>query len=180
MAQKGPRGRRRARNAPVGAADSAASGKQWPPPAGSPASLAREVRPYIFAGFDFAMALIYTLLLLQVSTRHTGHAILLWSMVGGAALAGVGMLLRNRWGRRAGILGCAVLIAVTVLLLILILASASFLSGVYGSMGQGGAMMALLAGAFIIELVGLLPAFQLKFLMTRAGRRYFAATGATR
>ena len=133
----------------------------------------RDRRPYIYAGFDFAFAAFYALLLIQAPTRHGLHGALLWSTVAAVVLAGVGMVLRNRWGWRAAVAGCGALLLVTLGLLVLLLVSASFLSGVYGSMGQGAAMMALLAGALIIELCGLLPAFQLKFLMTRAGRRWF-------
>ena len=134
---------------------------------------ARERRPYIYAGFDFGFAALYAFLLSQVPTRHGLHGALLWSTVGAVVLAGAGMLVRNRWGWRVAVAGCGALLLVTIALLVLVLLSASFLSGVYGSMGQGAAMMAILAGALIIELCGLLPAFQLKFLMTRAGRRWF-------
>ena len=64
----------------------------------------------------------------------------------------------------------AVLATCVVALLVM---SASFLSGVYGSMGKGAAMFALLGAALVIELCGILPALQHKFLMTRAGRRHF-------
>jgi len=133
----------------------------------------RDRRPYIYAGFDFAFAALYAFLLAQMPTRHGLHGALLWCTVGAVVLAGVGMVLRNRWGWRAAVAGCGALLLVTLGLLVLLLVSASFLSGVYGSMGQGAAMIAFLAGALIIELCGLLPAFQLKFLMTRAGRRWF-------
>jgi hypothetical protein len=176
MAQKRP-SRRRSRDVRDEKENGAASGKQWPPAAAQPAPpppSRREVRPYIYAGLDFAMAVLYALMLLQVPTENALHAALLWSMVGAVAVAGAGMLVRNRLGWWAAAAGCALLIAVAILLLVLIVMSASFLAGVYGSMGRGAAMISLAAGALIIELVGLLPAFQLKFLRTRAGRRHFA------
>jgi hypothetical protein len=193
MAQKRPR-RRSQRGAPdadapsnpsaasAAAAHPAASGKQWPPGTGAAARPARrEVRPYIYAGLDFVMAVVYALVLLQAPTRHALHATLLWSTVGAVGLAGAGMLWRSRWGWRAAAAGCALLLLLAVSLLVLILLSASFLAGVYGSMGRGAASMALLAGALVIEIMALLPAFQLKFLMTRAGRRHYArAAGPAR
>lgn len=130
-------------------------------------------RPTIYAGFDFAFAALYAVLLGQVPTRHAASNALLWSTVVAVVLAGAGMVVRNRWGWRVAVAGCGVLLLVTVLLLVLVLLSASFLAGVYGSMGRGAALMALLAGALIVELCGILPALQLKFLMTRAGRRCF-------
>lgn len=133
----------------------------------------RDRRPYIYAGFDFAFGAFYAFLLGQVPTRHAVDGALLWSTVAAVVLAGAGMVVRNRWGWRVAVAGCGALLLVTVALLVLILVSASFLSGVYGSMGRGAALMAILAGALIVELCGILPALQLKFLMTRAGRRWF-------
>ncbi len=133
----------------------------------------RDRRPAIYAGFDFAFGAFYGFLLGQVPTRHATGGALLWSTVAAMVLAGAGMLVRNRWGWRIAVAGCGALLVVTVALLVLVLFSASFLAGVYGSMGRGAAVMAVLAGAVIVELCGLLPAFQLKFLMTRAGRRSF-------
>ena len=133
----------------------------------------REVRPYIYAGFDFAFALIYAGLVLQAPSRHGMSNVLLWGTVAAVVVAGAGMLWRNRWGWRVAAAGCGLLLMLTAVLLALVLASASFLSGVYGSMGRGAAVFALLGGALIVELCGILPALQLKFLMTRAGRRHY-------
>ena len=176
---------KRPRRTPRAAADEASSarapgaskGKSWPP-ASSPVevpgpSARRDIRPFLYAGFDFAMAGVYALLMIQAPTRHAGQAALLWGTVGAVVLAGVGMLWRSRWGWRAAVAGCTALLVIAVVILVLILLSASFLSGVYGSMGRGAAMMALLAGALVIEVCGILPAFQLKFLFTRAGRRLY-------
>ncbi len=118
------------------------------------------------------MAAAYAIVLSMFPTRHAEHAVLLWSVVGALGLAGAGMLWRSRWGWRAAVVGCALLLLVVVVLLVLILLSASFLAGVYGAMGRGAATIAVLAGALVIQFLGLLPAFQLKFLMTRAGRRH--------
>jgi hypothetical protein len=145
-----------------------------PPQADAPAAVKRrDVRPYVYCAFDFVFALVYAGLLLQVPNRHPAANAILWSTVFAVALAGAGMLVRNRWGWRAAAAGCGLLLVVTVTVLVLLVASASFLSGVYGSMGQGAAMFTLLGGALVVELCGLLPAFQLKFLMTHAGRRHF-------
>src|SRR5690606_11782446 len=133
----------------------------------------RDARASIYAGFDFLFAAIYAGLLLQVPTRHAVHGALLWGTVGAVPLAGAGMLWPHRWGWRVAAAGCGAVLLVGAALLGLLLLSASFLSGVYGGMGKGAALIALLVGALVIELVGFLPALQLKFLMTRAGRRAF-------
>jgi hypothetical protein len=178
MATKRPRRTPRATSdeATSASAPGASKGRRWPPassPADAPAPSRRDIRPFVYAGFDFAMAGLYALLMTQAPTRHAGQAALLWGTVVAVAIAGVGMLMRNRWGWRAAVTGCTALLVIAVVILVLILMSASFLSGVYGSMGRGAAMMALLAGALVIEVCGILPAFQLKFLFTRAGRRLY-------
>lgn len=178
MATKRPRRKQRdASDEATSASPAGASkGRRWPPassPADAPASPRRDTRPLVYAGFDFAMAGVYALLMTQAPTRHGGQAVLLWGTVVAVVLAGVGMLWRSRWGWRAAVAGCTALLVIAVVILVLILMSASFLSGVYGSMGRGAAMMALLAGALVIEVCGILPALQLKFLFTRAGRRLY-------
>jgi hypothetical protein len=135
----------------------------------------REIRPYLYAGFDFLLALVYAGAIIQAPTRHGLGGALLWGAAGAVLLAGAGMLWRRPWGRRIAMAGCAALLVLCVLILVLILMSAAFLSGVYGSMGEGAAMIALLAGAVVIQFLGILPALQLKFLMTRAGRRTYGA-----
>jgi hypothetical protein len=62
----------------------------------------------------------------------------------------------------------------TILLIIRVLVSAAFLAGVYGAFGKAAATSALIGVALVIEVVALVPLFQVKYLMTRAGRRAFA------
>ena len=47
------------------------------------------------------------------------------------------------------------------------------LAGVYGAFGKAAAMSGLIGVALIIEIVALLPLFQIKYLRTRAGRRVY-------
>jgi hypothetical protein len=54
-----------------------------------------------------------------------------------------------------------------------LLASAAFLAGVYGAFGKAAASGALIAVALVIEVVALLPIVQVKYLMSRAGRRVY-------
>ena len=79
-------------------------------------------------------------------------------------------LVRKPWARRIVVGACACLLLFEVILLGLFISSAAFLSGVFGSFGTGGAGLVLLLGVLSIQLVALLPALQMKFLMTRAGR----------
>jgi len=120
------------------------------------------------------MAVLWSFLLsTQLQSRHGWASALLWSMVLMAVAMGVSMFVRNKWGWRAAAACCGALLLIWVFLLAVVLMSASFLAGVYGSFGHAAAMGALAIAALTVELVALLPALQLKFLMTRAGRRHF-------
>lgn len=135
---------------------------------------ARDPRVFIYAGFDVAMALVYAIVITRVAPPfRAGPALLVWLLVVAALAMGAGMLIRSRWGWRLAVGGCGFLLVLEVILLVLILASAAFLSGVYGAFGKGGAGMAVLVALLTIQMVALLPSLQLKFLMTRAGRRAF-------
>ena len=47
------------------------------------------------------------------------------------------------------------------------------LAGTYGAFGKAAASTALIGVAIVVEIVALLPVFQVKYLMTRAGRRAY-------
>jgi hypothetical protein len=135
---------------------------------------ARDPRVLIYAGFDFVMAALYAVMLFGVVPgRHGWVQALSVLLVGAAAAMGVSMLIRRSWSWWLGVTSCVALLLLAVTFLVLTVISAAFLSGVYGSFGQAGAMLALVSAAVMVELVALLPAFQLKVLMTRACLRTF-------
>jgi hypothetical protein len=82
-------------------------------------------------------------------------------------VAGVGLLLRARWGRAAAIAASALLLAFSAAVLVALVASAAYLRGVYGALGQGMAVLTLIIAALVVELFALLPLFQLRFLLGR-------------
>ncbi len=134
----------------------------------------RDVRSYIYAGVDLGLVVLWTALLSTVlANRHAWAAALLWSMVGFGVVMGVGMMIRNRWGWRTAAVGCVGVLLVWLIIVVALLMSASYLAGVYGAFGRAAAMGTLVVGVLSIELVALVPALQLKYLMTRAGRRHF-------
>ncbi|HWN71862.1 MAG TPA: hypothetical protein VNM90_29690 [Haliangium sp.] len=142
---------------------------------------ARDPRVLVYAGFDFVMAALYAVMLFGVApARHGWVQALSVLLVGAAALMGVSLLIRRTWSWWLGVTACASLLVLAVTFLALTVVSAAFLSGVYGSFGQAGALLALIAAALMVELIALLPAFQLKFLMTRAGRRAFGRPASGR
>jgi hypothetical protein len=140
----------------------------------APSARRGDVRAYIYLGFDLVMVVLWIVLLSTVfANRHGGARLLLWSMVVFVIVMGAAMLVRNRWGWRSAALSCAALLLMWLVVLVTLLMSAAYLAGVYGAFGRAAAMGTLVVAALSFQLVGLLPAFQLKFLMTRAGRRHF-------
>ena len=131
-------------------------------------------RPFIYAGLDLVLAAGFVYSILFLSPNRHAWATALMAVIPVAVLAmGVGSLLRNRLGWRIAVAGGAVLLLATIVLLGFLLASAAFLSGVYGAFGTAAASGILGATFLMIELVALVPALQLKYLLTRAGRRAF-------
>jgi hypothetical protein len=134
----------------------------------------RDPRPFIYAGFDFGFAILYAVVFTSViPNRHAWAQVLLYGLPVLAVAMGVAMLVRGAWGWRIAAGCCGLMLGLTVVLLALLLTSAAFLAGVYGAFGLAASMLALVGAALVVELVALLPAFQLKYLMTRAGRRRF-------
>ncbi|WP_428261815.1 hypothetical protein [Haliangium sp.] len=137
-------------------------------------SAARDPRVYIYAGLDLIMALLYAVLLFGlIPNRHAWVQVASGALVVACLAMATAMLVRRPATWWVGVAATTALLALAVLWLVLTLMSAAFLAGTYGSFGQAGALFTLMGAALIIELVALLPAFQLKFLMTRAGRRAF-------
>jgi hypothetical protein len=131
-------------------------------------------RRFIYAGFDLGLAGLHGLLAGSLAPpEHAAGKLLLWGIVAAFLVAAAGTLAGRRagWWSTAGALGA--LLVLEVVLLAVILASASYLAGVFGAFGVGAAGIALAVAALSIQTVALVPALQLKYVMTRAGRRAF-------
>jgi len=140
----------------------------------------RDIRPYIYLGLDVAFAALYAAIILTViPTRIASTALQLWSLPAFMLVMAIGTAgifsakLRAR-GRVVAILGGSLVLASTIVLIARVLVSAAFLAGVYGAFGKAAATFALVAVALVVELVALLPIVQVKYLMSRAGRRTYA------
>lgn len=81
--------------------------------------------------------------------------------------AGAGLLLGTRWGRTAALIACSLLLVFAFATILLLVASSAYLKGVYGALGQGLAVVTLLVAALAVELLALLPIFELRFLLGR-------------
>ena len=131
-------------------------------------------RPYVYGGLNLAFAALYAyVFLVLIPNRHGWAQLLLWSLPAVSVAMAAGMIARRWWGWLAGVIGAAALLLASFVLIGLLLASAAFLSGVYGAYGRGASAITLLSIAFVVQGVALVPALQLKFLLTRAGRRCF-------
>ncbi len=141
----------------------------------------RDIRPFVYLGLDVVFAVVYAVILVAViPTRIASTAIQLWSLPLCTILMGLGTAsifapkLRAR-GRKLAIVGGSLMLASTIVLIARVLVSAAFLAGVYGAFGKAAASFALVAVALTVELVALLPLVQVKYLLSRAGRRAYAA-----
>ena len=94
---------------------------------------------------------------------------------------GVGLLAGARWGRKLAGLACWTLVLGCGVVVGALVASSAYLRGVYGGFGRGAAVVALLVAALVVEVAGLLPLFELRFLRRLAqSERSALASGAPR
>jgi len=132
----------------------------------------RDPRRWIYGGLDLAFAVMQALVIWSViPNRLPSAAFHLWTLPVLMLILGVGTLAGGSRGWWTAIVAGSAVLLSTFLLIVRIVISAAFLSGVYGAFGKGAAMISLVAIALVIELVALLPIVQVKFLMSRAGRR---------
>jgi hypothetical protein len=81
------------------------------------------------------------------------------------ALAGIGLIAGVRWARALGVLASILLLAFAAVVVSLLVASSAYLSGIYGAIGRGMAVITLIIAAVVVEAFALLPLFQLRFLL---------------
>ena len=94
-----------------------------------------------------------------------------WLVDGGAALlivlfsaAGVGLLSGTPWARRAAVAASAASLVLGLLLVTTLALTASYLSGVYGPVGRGGALILGLIAALALPYLVAIPLAQLAWL----------------
>jgi hypothetical protein len=92
-----------------------------------------------------------------------------WWLVDGAAVvvialftgAGLGLIGRASWAPKLAWIASAVSLVLGILLVATLALTASFLSGIYGPVGRGGALILALTAALAIPYLVVLPAAQL-------------------
>jgi hypothetical protein len=143
------------------------------PEAPAPAGPApRDPRRWIYGGLDVVFAAVYAIAIWKViPNRLPSAAVHLWTFPIATLAVAAGMLIGGRRGWRIAVVGGSLVLVSLFVLIVRIVISAAFLAGVYGAFGKAASTFALVAIALIVELVALLPLVQIKYLMSRAGRR---------
>jgi hypothetical protein len=139
----------------------------------------RDLRPTIYGALDQIFAIVYAYVVWKVIPNRLPTASLhLWALPVLAQVMAVGTLSAwipalRRYGWSAAVIAGSVQLLVTVLLIVRIVVSAAFLAGTYGAFGKAAASTSLIGVVLVVQLVAMLPVFQVKYLMTRAGRRAY-------
>ena len=81
--------------------------------------------------------------------------------------AGVGLVARAAWGERAARAAAAIALALGLFTVTLLAVTASWLSGVYGPVGAGGAIILTLVAVMALPYLVVLPVVQLVWLRPR-------------
>ncbi len=141
--------------------------------------MTRDLRPTIYGALDQIFAVIYTYAVLEViPNRLVSASVHLWSLPLLAEAMALGTLAvwvprARRVGWWIAVVAGSGLLLSTIVLILRIVVSAAFLAGTYGAFGKAAASTAMIGVALVVELVALLPLLQVKYLMTRAGRRAY-------
>ena len=86
------------------------------------------------------------------------------------ATSGVGLLRGADWGERVARATSMVSLVIGLALVALLVVSASYLQGIYGAVGRGGAVIFLLIVAMVFPYLVVFPAAQLLWLGPRGAR----------
>jgi len=157
----------------IGIAAIVAGAVRLSPPA-SPSLPHPDARRWIYGGLDLLFGAVFAVVVIAViPNRLPSASFHLWTLPICTLAMGAGTLVGGRHGWWTAIAAGSALLLSVIVLVMRILISAAFLAGVYGAFGRAAATFALVAVALIVELVALLPIIQIKFLMTRAGRRAY-------
>lgn len=95
-------------------------------------------------------------------------ALLIASSLGAA---GTGLLARTRWAEDAARIASWIILGIGLLLVATLALTASYLNGVYGPVGQGGAIILICVAALALPYLVILPCAQLVWLGPRKSQR---------
>jgi hypothetical protein len=139
-----------------------------------PASTRRDLRRWIYGSLNVLFAAVFAVAISRVvPNRLPSASIHLWTIPLALGVMAAGTLAGQRRGWWTAVIAGSALLLSTFVLIVRILISIAFLAGVYGGFGKTAAILGLVVIVLVIVLVALLPIAQVKFLMTRAGRRTY-------
>jgi hypothetical protein len=165
MATRSARPSQKSKPKPRVGATPAAAVPAGEPPGGDP-------RRWIYGGLDVVFAVFYAIAIWKViPNRLPSASVHLWTFPIITIVTAAGMLIGGRRGWRLAVAGGSLALFSLFLLIVRIVISSAFLAGTYGAFGKAASTFALVMIALVVELVALLPIVQVKYLMSRAGRR---------
>ncbi len=135
----------------------------------------------LFGILDFVFGWLYLLLFAYVvppfdpAVKAVAYAVSLVVIAAGAVTA-----LGGRIGWWVGVGTAIFLLAVCGLVVGLLVASAAYLYGLYGAFGKGATYVTLFAISLVVTYVGILPAFQLGYLLPKRVREVVLGRGRER
>lgn len=133
-------------------------------------------RRWVYGLLGVAFACGHVFALVEVIPNRLPTAwVHLWTFPVLTLAMGVATLVRARIGWWIAVLAGSALLVSVILVVARILASAAFLAGTYGAFGRAASTFSLVAVVLILNAVALLPIVQIKWLMSRAGRRAYGA-----
>src|SRR5258706_14741439 len=114
--------------------------------------LAGPTRARWYGLLDLAFAALYAWVGFSVApSRARLYNFALAVVIGCLAVAGVGLLRPFRWARAVAIVACGLLLAFAAAVIAGLVASSAYLTGVFGAMGRGMAILWLVAAALVGE-----------------------------
>jgi hypothetical protein len=135
--------------------------------------LSRAVRAHGAANIVFASIYAY-LGFVQLPSRSRAFTVALAAVVALLAIAGGALVAGLRAARPLAIAAMGLLLAFAATAIALLVAGAAYVRGVYGALGHGVAWVSLVVAALLVELCGILPVVQLRFLYRPDVKRHFA------
>lgn len=134
----------------------------------------KDRRRWIFGAIDVLLFVVYAYCVWRViPNRLTSAKIHLWMIPISMAALAAGLFIGKKHGWWIAIAGGSLLLVTAFLLILRMLISAAFLAGVYGAFGKAASSFAVITVLLVVELVVLLPLFQVRYLMSRAGKKTF-------
>ncbi len=139
----------------------------------------RTMRTWAWISAGHGVAIMITMsILVPWKTAWFNAACLGYAVLQGTVA--VGLWRRQLWGWRLGLASGLIGVASGILVVTGLLLSWAYLRGIYGSFGYGAALASLLLAAVAFQVLGLVPAMQLRALLRREVRRDFRPAKAVR